>query len=723
MRLRAKSKGVGTSVPAILISCVIAVDLEAQTCNDMSPPGLEICGQWVAIPYCQWPPGSACPSGSWPAGAQAAHAVLVRDGVPPLYGQGKVLLWRVTIDNSWNVFGSHYWDWRSPGTGAQDQRLGPTPDYSDLFCSGQTVLSDGRVLAVGGQDWDQALVDSTHKPHGTTESYIFDPAQPGWVRTTGNMASRRWYPTATTLPDERVITTSGLVSSDDPEVGGNQEVYASTPERFDPSLQTWSQLSTAGPTNMATYPFIHVLPGASTRILHSGPKRQTGDKLQTLENLDSGSPFWQATGQSSVLDGDAIAMYDKGRVLKAAGKDPNPPPPPAEVFATPRAERIEAPNGAVTSITEVASMNKGRNEHNLVVLPTGEILAVGGGKKNLHGGLTLVDAVWETEIYSPTANQWRYAARMDTHRNPDIPRMYHSTAVLLPDGSVLVAGGEVLNDPNISNDGCPQPAGLLLPPELAQEPACISADFYKPSYLFKPGGANGVPITDSDRPLVNLYPPLIATGSTFTVNVNPPGPAGTQITKVSLMRPSATTHANDMDQRYVPLACTPTPCTPDGNGTLNLAAPATTGDAPPGPYLLFLMNNANGAGHPSIGKFVELWGISTAKHVGTKFCQYCASTFKLDVSWKTDRATDVGIKDRMEVYPPGIACQTGVPSVAEADPTDPGRLSHRVIWQGGCITGTWTYVIKSTSGNTTSTAACLQVVVSSCPSCGPCELE
>ncbi len=208
------------------------------TCNDATPPGKEICGVWAEVPPCAWPVGSSCASGSWPAGAHAVHAVLVRDGQTPY--TGKALFWMVTIDptipiNTWNIFRSHYWDWRS--TGDPDQNAGYTPNISDLYCTGQTILSDGRVLAVGGSD---RTLDPLTGPHGTRETYLFDPVAfeqsgTGWILTQGIMTSKRWYPTATTLPDARVLTVSGLII-------GTPETFASTPERFDPTPQTWTEL-------------------------------------------------------------------------------------------------------------------------------------------------------------------------------------------------------------------------------------------------------------------------------------------------------------------------------------------------------------------------------------------------------------------------------------------------------------------------------------------------
>jgi len=194
-----------------------------------------------------------------------------------------------------------------------------------------------------------------------------------------------------------------------------------------------------------------------------------------------------------------------------------------------------------------------RSHHNLTILPDGTVLVVGGGRNT--DGMDQAQAVYEAELWSPETETWSTMARMQ------VPRLYHSTALLLPDGRVLVAGGGRFQDPQLDQ---------------------LRAEIYSPPYLF--GGA---------RPTITLAPGRAAYGSTFVVTT----PDASDITRVSLVRLGAVTHSFDQDQRFLNLGFQP------GDGSLTIDAPANANLAPPGYYMLFVVNSA---GVPSVAAFVRL---------------------------------------------------------------------------------------------------------------------
>ncbi len=202
---------------------------------------------------------------------------------------------------------------------------------------------------------------------------------------------------------------------------------------------------------------------------------------------------------------------------------------------------------------QVASMAFPRAHHNTTLLPDGTVLVTGGS--TALDGYDVTKAVYEAELWSPETETWQTLAR------GTIPRLYHSTALLLPDARVLVAGS--------GNDG----------PGLANQ---TRGQVFSPPYFFK-----------GPRPTITAAPATAQYGSTFTVAT----PDAASIAKISLIRPGAVTHSFDEDQRIVSLSFTA------GPGSLSVQAPANANLAPPGYYMLFIVNTA---GVPSVAKFVHL---------------------------------------------------------------------------------------------------------------------
>ena len=440
-----------------------------------------------------------------------------------LLPNGKVLAYDSIGDNATETYPvqdhtrATVWD---PVTGTQ------TPVNVDtgfnIFCSGLAHLIDGRMFMAGGNK-DQQL-------NGIVQTHFFDPATNSW--TLGpNMAAGRWYPTVTPLNNGEMLITSGRVNT--PEVrtlAGNLR-----------------SLSTAS-LSLPLYPWMDVAPNGLA--FYSGPD-------QTLRALNpSGTGSWQTFGQRDSINRDygGHAIFDIGKMLVAGGG------------SSTKDSRVVDFNGPTPQVSSTAPMAFGRRQHNLTVLADGSVLATGGNSS----GASLVDlnaGVYPAELWSPATGQWRTLASMQ------ITRQYHSTALLLPDGRVLSAGGGIC--------GTCDTVGYL----------AKNAEIFSPPYLFEADG------TLAPRPSIDAAPASTTYGATMAIGT--PEPAS--ISKVALIRLGAVTHSNNMEQRYIPLSFTP------GATTITATAPDNSNIAPPGIYMLFIID-ANGV--PSLARMVSVQGNS-----------------------------------------------------------------------------------------------------------------
>ena len=409
-----------------------------------------------------------------------------------------------------------------PNTGAINVQTIPW----DLFCNGLSWMSDGRALIAGG--------NLQYNPfRGIRTATMFDPSTERFIQVQ-DMARGRWYPSVVALADGRMATFSGWL-----EGGGTNnavEIYT-TPDGWSPEF--------TAPFIPELYPWLHVLPNG--RVFMSGANVSSSI-------FDPGSSTW-ATGVatmnyprpriygSSVLLPLSAADGWRARVMIMGGDNP----------ATDSVEIIDLsqPN---PSWRTIASMSGPRIQMDAVILPTGKILALGGSALDKTGSTATLNA----DLFDPASETWTPAGTMN------MPRLYHSVALLLPDGTVWSAGSN--------------------PSQGTWE---NRMEIYRPAYLFD---SNGGP---ASRPSITGAPSIIGYGGSFQVNT--PNAAG--IASVVLIRNGANTHAFDMDQRMLSLSFT------KGAGALTVTAPPNANVAPPGYYMLFIVDN-NGV--PSVAPFVQI---------------------------------------------------------------------------------------------------------------------
>jgi hypothetical protein len=393
----------------------------------------------------------------------------------------------------------------------------------DVFCSAHVNLADGRVLVAGGEG-ASAL--------GSAAATIFDPATNTWSRLP-DMNFARWYPTATELGDGRVILISGQDTA---------TTWVNTPEIYDPVANTWTALTGISTSQLQEpeYPLSYLLP--SGKIFTIAPV------IGKSFVLDPIAKTWGQVGGNTLQNGSA-AMYLPGKILYTGGGAPFDSTNPSQTGA-----QIIDLNATTPTWQATAPMNAARYTHTLTVLPDGNVLAIGGATDMSQTDLNA--GVLSSEEWNPSTGAWTTLAAMQ------VPRIYHSTALLMPDGRVLVAGsghGESLTTPGEYN-----------------------AQFYSPPYLF-----NGA------RPTITSAPAAATYGAPMTIQT----PDAAAITSVSLVSLGSDSHTLDFDQHFVPLTFTA------GSGALTVNTPASANLAPPGYYMLFVLN---GSGTPSTAAIVRL---------------------------------------------------------------------------------------------------------------------
>jgi hypothetical protein len=500
---------------------------------------------------------------TWPL--EAIHMVMLHTG--------KVLAVGNTLTTEEYIEGYFLFD---PATGTCSEL--PAPQGHVLFCSGHSSLADGRVVFHGGfllpNIFKTTIYDPLAAPGGAWNTLAY-PDEDEQVLFIG-----RFYPTLTTLPDGRILVMAGQTPHD------SQEPLYTTPAMFDPFAPSGSQFTlltdakycrlagcgidpcsidcsaVSNPDNqffVHFYPFMYQL--STGMILYAGedewPVPSVPVKTRLFNSAGLGSWEEIVTNDDPITGGSA-ALFRPDKVIKAGGSD-------GVTYGIADVYRLDASSAPEASSTApqweaIDSLTHGRLNFYLITLPNGSLLAVGGNRNsgpNAEPVLT-PELLREPEApYDPLdpATQWREMAEMNERRE------YHSSAILLPDARVLIAGGE-------RTEGCT----LACPQHTAQ--------IYSPPYLFTSNGEL------APRPTIQgvigafLQPNEIWYGEDFKVRT----PDALDITAVSLIRLGAATHSFDQDQRFISLEFDI--CGPKG---LTVTAPVNGNIAPPGYYMLFVL--------------------------------------------------------------------------------------------------------------------------------------
>ncbi|MEU7909252.1 Ig-like domain-containing protein [Actinoplanes sp. NPDC049118] len=392
--------------------------------------------------------------------------------------------------------------------------------------------------------------------NSTTASMLYDPAT-GRQTMGAQLARQRWYTSVLRLPDDRMLVLGGgdSYNVDAYRKPDDDSTVATTPE-IGTGTGSWTPLTGANSTvafgardNRWWYPRAYVAPdgqvfGASY------------DRLWKLDPAGAGKVAALGSLPTPIGVSGSSVMYDAGKVLFAGGGQYNNG---TDQVATDRATVVDI-NGARPVIAGTGSMRHARNWLNLTVLPNGEVLANGGTRVGVQAGAA--NSAYRSEIWNPRTGNWRDGA---TARRI---RTYHSTALLLPGGSVLTVGG-----------GVPGPEDNF------------NAEIYYPPYLFTKDADGRV--RWADRPQITSIGGSLTYGGTVSLGLAD----DRRLTSLSLTRAASVTHSYNTDQRRVPLSFSQT------GRTVTARMPANANLLPPGSYLL---SGVGADGVPSAAQMVTV---------------------------------------------------------------------------------------------------------------------
>ncbi|QFS47554.1 galactose oxidase-like domain-containing protein [Nostoc sphaeroides] len=400
----------------------------------------------------------------------------------------------------------------------------------DLFCAGHSFRPDGMLLVAGGT--------LRYDPfYGSPSALMFDPIGEKWVKIPP-MNNGRWYPTLLTLGSGRIFAISG--PDKDGKLNKQPEIYSA----FFPN--GWN----AFPLTRSYPPYLHLFLLDSGKIFYSGAQMGSnfgvaptiltlpdtftepiaGKAVTGLQDPDFGN---QATSVLLPPAQDQKVMIIGGG---SAGRATN---------------RVNIVDLKATNPTYVAAqpLNYARMHHSAVLLPDRTVFVCNGSKMNEDTTQSMLPA----EIYDPATNTWTVVAKQN------VPRVYHSVALLLPDGSVVTAGGN--------------------PRRTVNE---LRLEIYSPAYMSR------------SRPIIQSAPVELDYERQFTIQT----PQAANIKWVSLIRPMATTHSCDTEQRLLDV-----PINFRNATSLNVTLTSNRNIAVRGWYMLFITDNN---GTPSVATWMRI---------------------------------------------------------------------------------------------------------------------
>lgn len=470
----------------------------------------------------------------------------------------------------------------------ETKQIVPLAYKTNAFCSAGTFLEDGRLISIGGNDalpYTDTTVTQGFDGIRYLERSATNNVMDGnpWIEPGNKLASRRWYATTQTMPDGSVLVASGSLNGFDP---WNYENNNPTYEVLDPSgfgsriSKPMAILDKGQPYYL--YPFLHLLRDGSVFVFTSKSSQlfdvSNNKIVRAMPDLPGLYRTYPNTGGSVLLPLRSQNNYLAEVIICGGGAYVGVNSPTDASCG-----RIKPDSDGPS--WEMDAMPEGRVMVEGMLLADGTVLWLNGAHIGAQGFGIADEPALDALIYDPAK---ALGQRFEVAGRSEIPRLYHSVALLLLDGTVLVAGSNPAEQPLLP--GFVNPSNIL-----TKYPTEYRVEIYTPPYLV---GENA-----TRRPQDVLLSTMILRpdGSTFEVAFVPPH--GSRNVNISLYHGGFVTHGLHMGHRMVVL---------DHDGwddedvtiqRLQVHMPdARWGNnvLPPGPYVLYVVVD----GIPSVGKFV-----------------------------------------------------------------------------------------------------------------------
>ncbi|KAF2022100.1 carbohydrate-binding module family 18 [Aaosphaeria arxii CBS 175.79] len=458
-----------------------------------------------------------------------------------------------------------------------DQKLTPLAYKTNAFCSGGIFLANGQFLSVGGNaplDFiDDTVGDGFHGLRLLERSMSNNSLDgQAWNEPGPQLDTARWYASVQIMPDNTIFVASGSLNGLDPsKPENNNPTYEILNADGTPQGKTIPMeiLSKNQPYYM--YPFIHLLNDGNLFVFTSKSSEifnvGTNTVVRHLPDLPGDYRTYPNTGGSVLLPLSSANQWNNDIVICGGG--------PYQDITAPSDPSCGRINALATNPSwELDSMPEGRGMVEGTLLADGTVIWVNGANEGAQGFELALAPTLEVLIYDPVQPRGK---RWTTGPKSTIPRMYHSVALLLLDGTLLISGSNPVEQPVLETS-----TKVPFPTEFRNE-------IYTPPYL------QGNVTRPTDVTLSSKQ--LKADGQDFTIKFT--APADSKEVKVSLYYGGFVTHSVHMGHRMAFLDNTGFKAG-DTEQTITVTMPPNRNVAPAGPWVVYVLVD----GVPAIGQFV-----------------------------------------------------------------------------------------------------------------------